>query len=255
MTKNDLTNDKKMTKKWQKWHHKTGMTKKYKTKWQKNNKKMTKINNQQPSEFAGKIFIISLIFTFLFHVEAKIQSWSFQLLLTPNFHHPGIVELLPQLFIWSFMLLTSHVSMLLLLERLWIGRHLIWFFLFSVTWLNVHFQVLLECHASILGQKHHQALTSCSGHTALLLFLQPLHFQLLLPSDAPFLQLYRRLVLLVHIHASLSLLSTYTLVSTHRLWGLSLTWHCQSCFRCLQRSNLPCIVWASVVINLSSYCL
>ena len=52
--KNDLTNDKKMTKK---WHHKTGMTKKCKTKWQKNDKKMTKINNQQPSEFAGKIFI------------------------------------------------------------------------------------------------------------------------------------------------------------------------------------------------------
>ena len=26
-------------------------------KWQKNDKKMTKINNQQPSEFAGKIFI------------------------------------------------------------------------------------------------------------------------------------------------------------------------------------------------------
>ena len=51
MTKNDLTNDKKMTKK---WHHKTGMTKKCKTKWQK----MTKINNQQPSEFAGKIFIM-----------------------------------------------------------------------------------------------------------------------------------------------------------------------------------------------------
>ena len=40
-----------------KWHHKTGMTKKCKTKWQKNDQKMTKINNQQPSEFAGKIFI------------------------------------------------------------------------------------------------------------------------------------------------------------------------------------------------------
>ena len=48
--KNDLTNDKKMTK--------NDTTKQ---EWQKNakpnDKKMTKINNQQPSEFAGKIFI------------------------------------------------------------------------------------------------------------------------------------------------------------------------------------------------------
>ena len=43
MTKNDTT--------------KTGMTKKMQNQMTKNDKKMTKINNQQPSEFAGKIFI------------------------------------------------------------------------------------------------------------------------------------------------------------------------------------------------------
>ena len=49
MTKKWLKNDKKMT-------PQNRNDKKCKTKWQKN-EKMTKINNQQPSEFAGKIFI------------------------------------------------------------------------------------------------------------------------------------------------------------------------------------------------------
>jgi hypothetical protein len=56
-------NDKKWLNKWQKMTNMTKMTKNDTTKqeWQKNAKnkwqKMTKINNQQPSEFAGKIFI------------------------------------------------------------------------------------------------------------------------------------------------------------------------------------------------------
>jgi hypothetical protein len=59
--KNDLTNDKKWLNKWQKMTKndttKQEWQKNAKTKWQTNDKKMTKINNQQPSEFAGKIFI------------------------------------------------------------------------------------------------------------------------------------------------------------------------------------------------------
>ena len=52
--KNDNEMQNQMTKKWQR---KTEMTNKCKTKWQKNARKTTKINIQQPSEFAGKIFI------------------------------------------------------------------------------------------------------------------------------------------------------------------------------------------------------
>ena len=51
MTKNDLTNDKKMTKKM------TPQNRNDKKMQKPNDKKMSKINNQQPSEFAGKIFI------------------------------------------------------------------------------------------------------------------------------------------------------------------------------------------------------
>ena len=74
MTNKWNKNDNKMvlknTKKWQpngkkitkEWHRKTGMTKKWQNQTTKKYKKMTKINIQQPSEFAGKIFIILEVF-------------------------------------------------------------------------------------------------------------------------------------------------------------------------------------------------
>ena len=71
-----------------KWHHKTGMTKTWKTKWQKHDKKMTKINNQQPSEFAGKIFITLIFFR---NAQGPTKIWTCWFI-RPNMHSIGLFD-------------------------------------------------------------------------------------------------------------------------------------------------------------------